>query len=440
LGGLVFTRPMAHSSLHERARLVATVVWLSLAALSSFGCSDDSPDGGPVDGGATGDAGEDTVDGGGSRDAGESDDAGGPGPVDGGENDAGAIDVSLAPGTSLLRVGARQTFTATVSGTTDLSWDASCGSIEVDGHDAVFTAPWEVVTECTITATSLVDPSISATAAIETTVLSPHQLLPNPAFGEDVDGWVTYSSGGVPRAVFHAEDAAADGLSGSAEIRHLGVGNNGVLAALISDCLPSTGGYAYHLGATTRILEPAPDVGLRVIIQPYQGTECTSENRNGLAESFANDASTAWTTTYQPYTAPADTTRILVSIGIFKPAAVTDDFRALVDNVFLFPQDPPPAQMEGDWVGRWGTGLEAPDRDWTLVMRPNGIYDVDTPGTDGAGVYWVSTGMVTGVHTYDTGGSFAIAASVDAAFTRIEGTWGAPPAGTDGGSFFVDKE
>ncbi|MFW6051509.1 MAG: hypothetical protein ACODAU_10060 [Myxococcota bacterium] len=401
------------------------MAWFVLAALAALGCSDDPS------GTGGGDAG--SADGGGTDDAGS---------VDGGEaGDAGAIQVSLAPVSAQLRVGARETFTATVSGTADdgVAWDTSCGSVEVDGPRAVFTAPWEVVAGCTLTATSESDPSRRATAEIDTTVLSPHQLLPNPAFGEDIEGWFTYSDAGEPRAVWNEEDAT-DATSGSAEIRHFLSGGNALVAGLRTECLPSTAGLAYHLGASMRMLETAENTELQVRIQSFDDAECSGENRVGTGEQISEATSTEWTNAYQTYTAPEGTTRIRISVGIFKPSGVDDDARALIDNLFLYPQEPPPAEMEGSWAGMWGNGSAEPSAEWTLVLHPNGIYDVDTPGTDGAGVYWVSEGTLAGAHTYDSDTTFAIAAEVDDAFTRIEGTWGSPPEGTDGGSFYVDKQ
>jgi hypothetical protein len=82
---------------------------------------------------------------------------------------AGPVTVELTPATPLLLPpGASQTFTATVAGTPNgaVTWAATCGRIDVDAAGvATYVAPGEAVT-CTVTATSVADPSASAVAVV----------------------------------------------------------------------------------------------------------------------------------------------------------------------------------------------------------------------------------------------------------------------------------
>src|SRR5690606_10513461 len=81
------------------------------------------------------------------------DDGAGPG-GDGGEQ----VAVSIQPTSAELETGASETFTATVTGTsnTGVTWQASCGSVAGQGATVTYTAPSEPG-DCTLTATSQAD-------------------------------------------------------------------------------------------------------------------------------------------------------------------------------------------------------------------------------------------------------------------------------------------
>ena len=83
------------------------------------------------------------------------------------DNDGGSkenVAVSLSPATSTVKVGKQQTFTATVTGTNlvGVTWTASGGTISASG---VYTAP-STTGNYTVTATSITDPTKSATANV----------------------------------------------------------------------------------------------------------------------------------------------------------------------------------------------------------------------------------------------------------------------------------
>ena len=77
------------------------------------------------------------------------------------------VTISISPATADLEPGDTATFTATVEGSedTDVSWEASGGSLEADGATATFTAPDEEGSY-TVTATSDADETQSATATV----------------------------------------------------------------------------------------------------------------------------------------------------------------------------------------------------------------------------------------------------------------------------------
>ena len=78
-----------------------------------------------------------------------------------------AVGISIEPEAASLAQGQRQSFTATVAGTSNVavSWEASCGSVEGTGATVEYTAPNEAGT-CQLTASSEADPTKRATAII----------------------------------------------------------------------------------------------------------------------------------------------------------------------------------------------------------------------------------------------------------------------------------
>jgi len=78
----------------------------------------------------------------------------------------GAVNVNISPGTAALSAGALQQFSATVTGTsnTAVTWKASAGNVSSNG---MYTAPMvSATTAVTVTATSMADPSQSASAGV----------------------------------------------------------------------------------------------------------------------------------------------------------------------------------------------------------------------------------------------------------------------------------
>lgn len=85
---------------------------------------------------------------------------------------APSVVVSVAPSSVTLPVNDTQSFTATVTGASDTSvtWSVGCGSLSGSGNTRTYTAPGSA-RSCTLTVTSVADPTKQATAAI--TVIEP---------------------------------------------------------------------------------------------------------------------------------------------------------------------------------------------------------------------------------------------------------------------------
>jgi Putative Ig domain len=107
--------------------------------------------------------------------------------VGGNNGGGGNVKVSVSPSSATVTSGLKQQFTATVSGTshTAVTWSATAGSINANG---VYTAPTVTSsTNVTVTATSQVDSSKSANAAVTVNPVNQQGL--------------TITTGGLPQAV-----------------------------------------------------------------------------------------------------------------------------------------------------------------------------------------------------------------------------------------------
>jgi len=81
-------------------------------------------------------------------------------------NSAG-VTVTISPSATSISAGGTQTFTATVSGSsnTAVTWQASAGTISANGNSATYTSP-TLAGSYTVSATSVADTSKSATAGV----------------------------------------------------------------------------------------------------------------------------------------------------------------------------------------------------------------------------------------------------------------------------------
>lgn len=105
------------------------------------------------------------------------------------------LDVALTPGpTHTVPVGSDVDFAATVEveGAIDasVSWNATCGSVDGDGATAVFAAPLTPIA-CTVTATSVADPTRAAATVVTADAGPPGDLRHATQFGGAGADWVS---------------------------------------------------------------------------------------------------------------------------------------------------------------------------------------------------------------------------------------------------------
>ncbi|MFT3838472.1 MAG: hypothetical protein QM723_15950 [Myxococcaceae bacterium] len=102
------------------------------------------------------------------------------------------VAVSLSPSTVTLPSGGTQDFVATVTGTSDpgLSWSASAGTVDANGH---FTAPAHPNGQITVTAASTFDPSKKAVAHVTVTPVAV-AITAQPAGAVDQGSTFTFAA------------------------------------------------------------------------------------------------------------------------------------------------------------------------------------------------------------------------------------------------------
>ncbi len=83
----------------------------------------------------------------------------------GGSSTTGTVTVTISPSKITLAPGGSTTFTASVSDGSGVSFTKSAGTLAVSGLTAKYTAP-ATAGQATVTATSVEQPGVSATAVI----------------------------------------------------------------------------------------------------------------------------------------------------------------------------------------------------------------------------------------------------------------------------------
>jgi hypothetical protein len=245
------------------------------------------------------------------------------------------VEVAVSPRTAELQVGATLEITATVTGATDVGvdWAAECGTVEGTGSTVTYTAPWGPG-ECEVTATSREDDSESASVQIAVTAIPvASNLLTNAGFDTALDPWTTFLDGGQPRAIWNALDARGQAGSGSAEIRHPNPGNGGTLLAL-NFCVPSAPGREYRLGGSAKRLQAITNAQVWIFVGPA-ADGCGEFDSDHWEQLLFPENGTEWTSNAMTFTAPAGTTTVRMSIGIWKEIGVPNAVTALVDDLFL---------------------------------------------------------------------------------------------------------
>ncbi|MCF3110500.1 hypothetical protein LL912_17065 [Niabella sp. CC-SYL272] len=107
---------------------------------------------------------------------------------------------------------------------------------------------------------------------------------------------------------------------------------------------------------------------------------------------------------------------------------------------------PPPPTVEGYWAGNYGIGNTTPDLFYSFLFRSNGTVRVYSGNTDTSkavkaeGSYTLENSTVK--TTYHSGAdiSYSTVATLNAAFTSMEGTWKDNQLGFNKGGFSVSKK
>ena len=110
------------------------------------------------------------------------------------------VAVTVSPASATLPPSGSQSFTATVTGTanTSVSWSATCGSVPGTGNPVTYTAPG-TAGSCSVTATSVADPTKSATAIVTVTGGG---FTPAPSYVSITNVGLAAASGGTRRVSF----------------------------------------------------------------------------------------------------------------------------------------------------------------------------------------------------------------------------------------------
>ena len=155
------------------------------------------------------------------------------------------IGISISPREATVNANAQFQFTASVSnaGNKDVAWSATGGSVTTTG---LFTAP-DLATTAYVTATSLADPSKTATARV--TIVAPVVVTPNV---------ITLGPGAIQ--VFTASVVATGDTAMTWSIQEGAAG--GTITADGTYTAPATAG-TYHIVATS-VADPSL-VGLAVV-------------------------------------------------------------------------------------------------------------------------------------------------------------------------------
>jgi hypothetical protein len=107
----------------------------------------------------------------------------------------------------------------------------------------------------------------------------------------------------------------------------------------------------------------------------------------------------------------------------------------------------PTYPIEGSWNGKYGNGTATPSSGYAMVIDAGGTLTVANAATiSGATASNIATGTWTltgnvfkATYTYPGGSPLAIQANFTNSGKLESGTWGSAPAGTNGGTWFMDR-
>lgn len=243
-------------------------------------------------------------------------------------------EMELTPAQADLDVGETLSISAALMGlsTSELTWESDCGRLDAAGTVALLTARWAPA-DCTVTARSVADPTISATTEIRIHPVSAADNLLAP--GTFDRGLAPFSpvSGQEAQARWSDDDARGAPGSGSARISHPFDGDGGTLAVM-DFCFTPEPGATYRLGGQARLLHDEPGAQVLISARVFSNDCVLFEEYLGHGTFAAG--SVEWETGAFTFRAPAGgTDPVRITVGIHKAEGLDTDVAALVDDLFL---------------------------------------------------------------------------------------------------------
>lgn len=242
--------------------------------------------------------------------------------------------VQVTPSSAVLEVGEELSLSASSMelDNTEVSWSSDCGALEATGPLVLLTAQWAPA-ECTVTATSVAEPTVSGTAQI---VIQPvpaaDNLLAPGTFDTGIDPF-TPDDDNRDHVEWSTEDARGATTSGSARITHPFEGDGGTFVVM-DYCFTPEPGATYRLGGQARLTQAL--TGAQVLVGARVFSQGCVLFEQYLGHGTFASGTTEWDAAAFTFTAPASgTAPVRITVGINKIAGVAAEVSALVDDLFL---------------------------------------------------------------------------------------------------------
>ncbi|WP_405275148.1 hypothetical protein V3331_04785 [Gaopeijia maritima] len=242
--------------------------------------------------------------------------------------------LQLSPSSARIDVGEELSISASLMGLDDtaVTWSSDCGILQPTGTLAVLTARW-APTECTVTATSVAEPTVSGSAQIVIEpVLASANLLAPGTFDASIAPF-TPDDDNPDYVEWSPEDARGATTSGAARITHPFAGDGGTFVVM-DYCFVPEPGAVYRLGGQARLTESRSGAQVLVSARVFSHDCVLFESYLGHG-TFAS-GSTEWDAGAFTFSAPASGAEpIRITVGINKLEGVASEVSALVDDLFL---------------------------------------------------------------------------------------------------------
>lgn len=247
--------------------------------------------------------------------------------------DSGAR-VQLSPPSAQLGVGAELSISASLSGFDDtaVTWTSDCGTLEASGTLVLLSARWAPA-DCTVTATSVADPTVSGTAEIVITPVPVGDNLLAPGTFDTSISPFTPDGDNQAHVEWSPEDARGAATSGAVRLTHPFAGDGGTFVVM-DFCFTPEPGATYRLGGQARLSQA--QTGTQVLVSARVFSQNCVLFEEYLGHGTFASGSTEWETGAFTFTAPAVVNApVRITVGINKPVGVTAEVSALVDDLFL---------------------------------------------------------------------------------------------------------